>query len=340
MAESMQAVVFEGGGRWGLERVPVPRRAAEDDVLLRVDRAGICGTDLHILADPPGHPANAGSILGHEYVATVAEAGPAADHLKPGDRVVIDPNLTCGRCHYCRRGLTNACQNMTTLGIFRHGGLAEFNVAPAKALHKISREVPPEKAALAEPLSCVYHAFEKAGVMLGESAAILGAGPIGLLFLLLFKQAGAKPVFVVEKQPFRRQIAEQCGADAVFDPGRENFTEAIRSATGVGADVVVDAVGTLLPESLRLVRNSGRVIPFGMNQVSSATVHPFDITRREITIFGSFIQRTAFPKVVGLLEAGALPFERLITHQFEISEFGRALQLLGSGQAIKAILRP
>ena len=217
MTEAMQGVVFQGAGRWALEEFPRPEIQANDDVLLRVDRVSICGTDIHILSDPPGHPATPGSILGHEYVATIADIGAGVTNLKSGDRVVIDPNITCGLCEYCRLGLTNVCENMTSLGIFRHGGLAEFNVAPAKALHKISTDVPVERACLAEPLACVFHAFEKSNLAPGESVAILGAGPIGLLFLMLFKAAGAR-VFVIEPTEWRRKMQmETLGSLTLFD---------------------------------------------------------------------------------------------------------------------------
>ena len=173
MSSTMQAVVFHGEGKWGIESAPVPHIASDTDVLLKVDRASICGTDIHILSVPPGHPATPGSILGHEYVATVVDAGDAVTHLGSGDRVVIDPNITCGLCQYCRLGMSNVCENMTTLGIFRNGGLAEFNLAPAKSLHRIRTDVPPERATLAEPLTCVMHAFEKASLTPGESVVVL-----------------------------------------------------------------------------------------------------------------------------------------------------------------------
>jgi threonine dehydrogenase-like Zn-dependent dehydrogenase len=245
----MQAVVFHGEGKWAFESAPMPQIAADDDVLLRVERASICGTDIHILTTPPGHPATPGSILGHEYVATVVDVGPGIGHLQPGDRVVIDPNITCGLCRYCRLGMTNVCENMTTLGIFRHGGLAEFNLAPAKSLHQISHEVPPERATLAEPLSCVMHAFEKAQLTPGESVTILGAGPIGLIFLLLCKTAGAGKVFMIEPIEFRLRTAEQFGADGVFNPKVDNISAEIKAATQIGTDIVIDAAGTLLPEA-------------------------------------------------------------------------------------------
>jgi threonine dehydrogenase-like Zn-dependent dehydrogenase len=336
----MPAVVFHGEGRWSVEKTPQPVLESGDDVLLEVDRAGICGTDLHILETPPGHPATAGSILGHEYVATVAEIGSNVRGLQPGDRVVIDPNLTCGSCSACRQGRTNSCENMTTLGIFRHGGLAKLNVAPAKALHKIRTDVAPERAALAEPLSCVLAAFEKAPLLPGESVAILGGGPIGLLFLLLFRGAGARAVYVVEPSVGRREMAEKCGADAALDPHEADLDYAIGPASGEGVDLVVDAVGRCLADAIALVRPGGRILLFGMDQKAAPVTRQYDITRREITVIGSFIQRTAFPKVVRILESGRLPLEKLITHRLPLSAFGQALELLRQGQAVKVILEP
>ncbi len=340
MSEKMQAVVFHGAGRWGIEEVPRPRITADDDVLLKVDCASICGTDLHILADPPGHPATPGSILGHEYVATVIDAGDKVQHVQIGDRVVIDPNITCGWCDYCRSGITNMCENMTSLGIFRHGGLAEFNLAPARALHKIHRDVPTERATLSEPLACVLPAVEKAAPMPGESVAILGAGPIGLLFLLYFKLAGAGKVILIEPVEFRRRAAQRLGADVVLDPKTQNSTAEVKALTRVGADIVVDAVGILFPEAMELVRRGGRIILFGMNEQAERPVNQNTITRYEISIFGSYIQRTAFPKVVRSLEAGLLPVEKLVTHKLKLPRVGEGFEALRAGEAIKVVVEP
>jgi len=336
----MEAVVFHGEGKWRVESAPMPRIAAHDDVLLRVDRASICGTDIHILAVPPGHPATPHSILGHEYVATVVDAGESVRHLQPGDRVVIDPNITCGLCRYCRMGMSNVCENMTTLGIFRDGGLAQFNLAPAKATHKIAASVPLERATLAEPLSCVLHAFERAGIIPGESVAILGAGPIGLMFLMLFKAAGSGNVFVVEPVAFRRRSAEQFSADRVLDPVNEDCAAEVKDATRIGADVVVDAAGTLLPEALQMVRPGGRVVLFGMNQHAERQFNQYYPTRYEVTILGSFIQRNEFPKVVRLLEAGKLPLEHLVTHRVPLDRIGEGIDAMRAGEAIKVVAQP
>ena len=340
MPDTMQGIVFHGEGHWGLEKLPVPKIQALDDVLLKVDRASVCGTDIHILSTPPGHPATPGSILGHEYVATVVEAGEGVRDLQPGDRVVIDPNITCGTCEYCRLGMSNACANMTTLGIFRHGGLAEFSLAPARALHRINRDVPLDRATLAEPLSCVLHAFEKTALVPGESIAILGAGPIGLLFAMLFRAAGAGKILIVEPVEFRRRMAEQFGVDYALDPKAGDMAAQVKAVTRIGADVVVDAAGTLLPEAVNLVRRGGRVLLFGMNQHADRRVNQYTVTRHEISILGSFIQRTSFPKVVKILEAGLLPVERLVTHRLTLGEVHTGLEAMKQGQAIKVAVAP
>jgi threonine dehydrogenase-like Zn-dependent dehydrogenase len=336
----MEALVFRAPGEWGLQSLPVPEIRKDDDVLLKVDAASICGTDLHILSVPPGHPATPGSILGHEYTATVVDAGAAVHHLKPDDHVVIDPNVTCGLCEYCRLGMSNMCVNMTTLGIFIHGGLAEFNVAPARALHKISAEVPPHRATLAEPLSCVFNALEKAPLTPGESVAIYGGGPIGLFFLMLYKASGAGKTFIVEPVEFRRQVAKDIGATTVIDPRSENAAGMIKGATGIGADIVVDATGSSLVECLDAVRRGGRVVLFGMNQHATGLVKQNEITRYEITIIGSFIQRTAFPKVVRMLESNLLPLDKLITHRLKLAQVGEGLDAMRAGKTVKVVVTP
>jgi threonine dehydrogenase-like Zn-dependent dehydrogenase len=229
---------------------------------------------------------------------------------------------------------------MTTLGIFRQGGLAEFNLAPAKALHKINTDVPIERACLAEPLACVWHAFEKTNIVPGESVAILGAGPIGLLFLMLFKAAGAGKVFVIEPTEFRRQTASRLGADAIINPKSGDAAGEVKSVTRIGVDVAVDAAGSLLPEALNLVRRGGRVILFGVNQHAERALNQYAITRYEASILGSFIQRTAFPKVARILEAGLLPVEKLITHRLRLTDVGDALEAMRVGEAIKAVIEP
>ncbi len=337
----MKCAVFHGPGDLRVEDRPAPALRRDDDVLLRVEAASICGTDLHILADPPGHPATPGAILGHEYVGEVVDAGDAVSDLKRGDRVVVDPNITCGRCPYCRRGSPNLCLNMTTLGIFRDGGFAEQNVAPMRALYPISKQAPLDQAIFAEPLSCVLNAFGQAGLRMGDSVVILGAGPIGLLFLLLFRAGGAGRVGVVEIAPNRSRLAETCGAEAVWNPRQADPAPQVREwSGGLGADIVVDTVGSLFAQALGLVRRGGRIVLFGMNQQAHPAVSQYEITRHEISVVGTFIARQTFPQTVRTLESGRLPLEPLITHRIGLDGIRGVLPALKSGDAVEVVIRP
>ncbi len=336
----MLAAVFEGEGRLAVKEMPQPRITREDDVLLRVGAVGICGSDLHVLEVPPGHPATPGTILGHEYVADVVESGPAAPDLQPGDRVVVDPNVTCGHCAYCRLGHPNVCLNMTTLGIFTHGGMAPSNVAPARALHKISPTVPLEEAVLAEPLSCVVNGMQKLAPQVGEAGLILGAGPIGLLFIAMLKAAGVRPIFVAEIAPYRAEFARELGADEVIDPRAVDLVSAVQDRTGIGVDIAVDAVGSLAIPALQAVRRAGRVLLFGINSEAEATLRQYEITRYEKRILASFIAFHSFPAAIRILEQGLIPARRFITHRLDLREVGTGLDLLRRGEAVKVVITP
>ncbi|MCR4401597.1 MAG: zinc-dependent alcohol dehydrogenase family protein [Firmicutes bacterium] len=338
--KTMLAAVFEGDGKLAVREVPVPTIRKDDEVLLRVDAASICGTDVHILEVPPGHPATPGSILGHEYVGTVLEVGTGVAGLREGDRVVVDPNLTCGRCRYCRMGMPNMCENMTTLGIFMDGGFATYNVAPAQALHKISKAVPPDAAVFAEPLSCVVNGTEKVRLHPGESVVVLGAGPIGLLFIQVFRAAGAGRIIVSEVAEVRAEAAKRSGADLVIDPRSTDVKARVMAETGIGADVVVDAVGALLPAALDLVRRGGKVLLFGMNQSVAPPVAQYYITRHEVAVLGTYIAKYTFPPAIKVLESGAINTDALITHRVGVANIIEGFEAMRSGKAVKVVVTP
>ncbi|WP_018086712.1 zinc-dependent alcohol dehydrogenase family protein [Desulfurispora thermophila] len=342
MKDTMLAAVFTAPGKLELQQVPVPKIQAPDQVLLKVLAASICGTDLHILHVPPGHPGTVGSILCHEYVGEVLEVGSAVTEFAIGDHVVVDPNLTCGSCcNYCKNGMPNMCSNMTTLGIFMDGGFAEYNVAPARALHKISKDVPPEIAVFAEPLSCVVNATQKIKLQPGETAVVLGAGPIGLYFTQIFKASGAGKIIVAEISSFRQHYARVSGADVVVNPAQENLVQIVQEHTGgLGADVVVDAVGTLLKDAIQIARRGGRILLFGQNQNARAEIAQNDITRNELTIMGSFIAKYTFPPTIKLIESGILPLEKLITHRLPLREIEQGFDAMRRGEAIEVVIFP
>lgn len=341
MTGTMLAAVFAAPGELALQRVPLPVITAPDQVIIKVEAAGLCGTDLQILKMPPGHPAAVGAILGHEFIGTVEQAGPLAPDLKPGDHVAADPNLTCGACLYCRRGLPNMCSSMTTLGIFLNGGFAEYCAAPARALYKISPRVRPESAVLIEPLACVVSAVEKAALQAGETAVVLGAGPIGLLFARLLAAAGAGRVIVSEPSAYRRACASRDEACLTADPAACDLVELTLSETGgLGADVVVDATGALFPQALALTCRGGRVLLFGQNDNACEPLRQNLITRREITVLGSYIARYSFPAAIEILERGVVNFAGLVTHRFPLEKIADGLVAMRAGEAIKVMITP
>lgn len=340
MADTMLAAVFKGQGALALKEVPVPKISAADQVLLEVEAASICGTDCQILKVPAGHPATPGAILGHEYVARVLEPGDGVSHLKPGDRVAIDPNLTCGLCRYCRIGLPNMCENMTTLGIFIDGGFAKYNVAPARALHPISHSLPTDTAIFAEPMSCVVNGSNKLALRPGESVLILGAGPIGLYYTALMKAAGAGKIIVAEVTDMRAAKAKEMGADIVINPLKESLPDLVKRETEVGVDAAIDAVGALIADALLNTRRGGRILLFGMNSNARFDLQQYDITRYEKTVIGTFIANHTFPATIQLLESGQLPLEKLITHRIALDAIGDGLDIMRSGDAIEIIVTP
>ena len=167
LMNTMHVPIFKGEGTLDYEERPVPRLQRPTDVLVNIEACGICGTDLNILATPPAHKATPGIIIGHEGVGVVQKVGAGVTDLRPGDRVVIAPRLTCGRCDYCRRGLDNQCTNYNTIGTTIDGAFEPYLRAPQSALFKISPNVPRDAAALFEPLSCVVGAAARAATQAG-----------------------------------------------------------------------------------------------------------------------------------------------------------------------------
>jgi len=331
----MPAAVLADVGTLALAERPVPRLERPGDVVLDVEACGICGSDLQILSVPPGHPATVGVVLGHEFVGVVSEVGEGVTGLRPGDRVVVAPNVSCGQCAWCRRGLRNHCERFTTHGVFVDGGLAPYVRVPAASCYPIAAHVPGHLAALAEPLSTVVHGVHLAEPFAGETAVVIGAGPAGLMFIALLRLAGAT-VVAVEPAPERAALAKEMGAAVVVDPASRPATAMVCEATdGVGADVVVDAVGSQVSAALELVRKAGRVVLFGFKAQARAEIAQSQITRDELRILGSFVGQDVFPDAIRLLEQGRIDFEPMVTHRIALEELPPAVEELRAGRAIK-----
>jgi threonine dehydrogenase-like Zn-dependent dehydrogenase len=338
-ATTMTAAVFVRPGVLAIEQRPIPVLAGDDEVLVAVEACGICGTDLHILEDPPGHPADEGVVLGHELVGHVIESGALVLDLRTGDRVVVSPNVSCMNCGNCKAGLFSACTRFSSIGIFRDGALAEVVSVPARCCFTISEDIPAPIAALTEPLSCVMNGIRQASPIPGQYALIYGAGAIGLLFCAVLTAGGVRCI-VSEPSSARRSTAITMGAWRAVDPIDEPLDEVVRTLTGDGVDIAVDAAGSRFADAIQHTRAGGKVLLFGFNTRAVPPIQQSWITRRELLIYGTWTGRFVFPDAVRLMESGLLDLRPLAEHVYPVIDAERAFATLRSGEATKVILVP
>lgn len=339
----MKAVCFERPHHVAVIETPVPE-VGPQDVLIRVEAAGICGTDLHLYVGEfdPRYPL----IPGHEFSGVVVEVGKEVTAFSPGDRVAVDPNLYCDQCHYCRRDLQNHCEAWEAIGVTRAGAFAEYVVAPQQAVFSIG-SLSFAEGAFIEPLACVVYGQERAKTPLGASVLIMGAGPIGLLHLQLAKRAGAARVAVVDLRPNRLQLAKELGADVVIESkprkkeaGATNddndLAAALKETTPYGFDVVIDATGVpaVVEGAVAHVATGETLLLFGVcPNDSEIRVNPYEIYRRDLKIIGTFaLRRKSFATARDLLTAKAVDVLPLIGATVNLDDFPAALELMRQGR--------
>lgn len=340
-SKMMDAVVFTETGKYEFTKKTEPEITKANEMKVKILAASICGTDVHILGNPPGVVATPGIILGHECVGEVVQIGVGVSSYQVGDRIILDNNLPCGVCPACQTGNSNLCTNMSSMGVHIDGVFAQYAVIPESAAVKISKDMSIDKAIFAEPLNCVMGGMKKLKVMPGDTVLILGGGPIGLYYTSMFKASGAGKVLVSEVSEFRIEHAIKNGADYVINPSKDNLKEKVLSLTnGKGADIVVDAVGVLLPDAIQTVCNGGSILLFGMNAQARQQISQNDITARGITIYGNFIGLNTLKNVANLLENDVVNFESMITHRLNLSEFETGLEAMRKGQALEVVLYP
>ena len=337
----MKVAILYGKEELRIEEREIPS-PGKGEVLLRVKTALTCGTDLKVFLRG-GHPRmiKPPSPFGHEFSGVVEEVGDGVERWKKGMRVVSVNSAPCFSCFHCRKGEYSLCEDL----LFINGAYAEYMLIPERIqkinLYPIPEGVSFQEAAFLEPLSCVVHGMEEIGVETGEKVVILGAGPIGLLFLLLAQAKGAR-VMVVDKAEKRLEKVEELGGIPVNLEDKEKIFSL--TPEGRGADVVIEAVG--LPEawetSLKLVRKGGRILLFGGCPAGSqAEMDTGIIHYGEITLKGVFHHT---PRLVNLtyelIRERILPLEKLITHTLPLEELPRALELVRNKEALKIAILP
>lgn len=347
----MLALQYQGQTAITLVDAPLPE-AHEGEVILDVVVAGICGTDLKIVrGEHRLYPAGTIRIPGHEFIGRVRENRSGRSELAPGRMVAVAPNINCGDCAPCRRGLTNLCVNYEAIGLTIGGAFAQSVRMPRRAVEQgnlipLPVELDPAVAVLMEPLAAVYRGFRALELKAGDSLVVLGAGPVGLIAVILAGQIGVSPIIVSQSSSARRELAATFGAHFTIDPRAENLREQVLARTaGAGADCVLVAtpVASLYPESLRLAGVGGRVnffagLPNGKGEV------PLDanlLHYREIRVTGTTANSTAdCVNALAMLAGNPAAYLPLITHRFPLSEAVEAFRIAAAGEAIKVVLQP
>lgn len=347
----MKAQIFKGDGILEMEERPVPKIEKPDDVILRVGGVGICGSDVSILAVPPRHPAKPGVIFGHEFAGIVEEVGSAVTNVKPGDHVCVDQNPGCGVCDMCRKGYFNACRVLfdnpgapkgwpRTPGQWWDGAMAPYVKVPSYYLYPVSEDIPMWQAAAFEPLGVVMNGFNKVQPMVGETACVIGGGPIGLFATTLLKMGGASKVIAAETSPERRRMLEDLGADVVVNPLEEDLNQIVLEETdGLGTDIAVEAVGSQLPTAAQVIGFRGRILQIGIP--SKVTWEPVDFASKEGRIHTVWLMGQKAPSdALRLLESGRLPMDKIVTHRFPLEKAREAIDMAAHGKAGKVIVEP
>jgi len=342
----MKAAMLYGVKNLKVEEVPTPTVKA-GEVLVRVKAATTCGTDLKIFQR--GYVEKViklPTIFGHEWAGEVVEASNGLDWPVKGMRVRAGNSAPCLRCAMCQKGKYNLCENM----IWLWGAYAEYIKVPARMVLVNMQEIPLhvsfEEAAITEPLACVLHGVEEAKVKLGDSVAIIGAGPIGLLHLLTVKKIGAEKAIVIDIVDERLNFAEKLGADETINAGKTDVAETVRKLTGgYGTDVVIEAIG--LPatweQALKLVRKGGRILEFGgCPPGTEIKVNAEMLHYGEVTVMGAFHTTPLhFRKALNLIASRAIDVKPLITRKMKLEEIGEAFNILAtSKKEIKIAIIP
>lgn len=324
----MKALVFKDVGRLVLEQRPIPHITNPDDVLLKVKKVGICGSDIKILEGK--HHFKPDTVLGHEFCGEVVEVGTHVYHVKIGDRVAIDNNIRCGFCSFCRMGLTSQCIEIKTsaLGVMRDGGYAEYCLLPEKQCFVLPDEIDDVLGTQIETLATVVNGMNTLLMLPYDYVLVLGFGPIGYLFAQFAKNIAAK-VAVTEIDPFRINVAKECGL-TVWNPNDVNIVEKITEFTyGRKADIVIEATGNAFEQALECVTPGGKVLPFGMDSSIIAKVVPNEITRWATKILGLYLGQNTMVPSIRIFQEKRFNMKPFFTKIIPLEEGLGAFDLLG-----------
>ncbi|GEN34775.1 MULTISPECIES: zinc-dependent alcohol dehydrogenase [Aneurinibacillus] len=332
----------------------------DDELLVKVEMCGICGSDQHIFQGDWGEPYPL--IPGHEFVGTVAEAGSKACQkhgIQVGDKVAVEMIIPCNTCYWCRKGLYNLCIKDREQGMQYgcnisceregrlYGGWSEYLYVPANAIvHRIPDHVPWERAVLIEPLAVTVRAVNLTPPKIGDTVVVVGSGTIGLLTVVAVRAAGAGKVILVGTRTERLALGKELGADAVVDFRLEDAGSFIMEHTdGIGADLVFETAGTpaAQADSLNYARPGGVVNYIGLTGRKTVSIDTdWQMTFKELTLQTSFLSAHSYQGAIKLIADGQYPVEKLITHRFPLEQVEEAIACSAdrATKALKVVLLP
>jgi len=337
----LKALVLEEVGKLEVKDVDEPQRK-KGEVLIKVMRGGICGTDLHLLKGQ--WKAQLPLILGHEISGYVVEPDEEGN-FKKGQHVVFEPNIICHHCYFCRLGEPNYfCTNLKGFGVEMNGGFADYVSVPLENVYAVPDSMTWEEAATIEPLACSVRGIDRLSMKIGDRVAVVGAGPMGILMIQLVKMMGASKILAVEPREDRREAALKFGADEAVTPA-EALKKAYDMTDGVGMDKVIEAVGAVpaIETAYPLARRGGTFEIFGVSpETAKWTVSPFDLYNRELTIVTSYRSPLTFERAIQVASSGRINLKAMVTHVFPLEQAPKAFDMLikGEGNAIKVDLAP
>lgn len=337
----MRAAVFYGCGDVRVEQVEISE-PKDNELQVRVKAAGICGTDIHIFKGAKGatecHPP---VILGHEFMGVVEKTGNNVHRVKIGDHVVLDPNISCGECYYCRLGKVHFCEHLTAIGVDCNGGFAELCNVPEKQAYILPQDIPSEIGAMCEPIACCLHGIDLAQIKCGDTVAIVGGGTIGLIMLQLAKIAGATKTVLLEPIAEKRALAMRLGADITIDPIKDDVGEVLMANNIFDINVAVECVGqeeTVL-QTIELAGKGACVLLFGLTPPDcKIPFMPFKAFQKELTLKASFINPSTQGRAVELIKSGRLKIDELISETIPLEGIEMALTMKQHNG--KVIIRP
>ena len=341
----MRALVLTGIRKMEIVERPAPPLKHPTDVLLKILQAGICGSDIHYYTHGRigDQTVRFPYVIGHECSAIVVDVGKQVTRLKPGDRVVVDPSVSCGFCDQCLLGHYHTCRKVQFLGCpdQLEGCFCDLLVMPEDCCYS-AKGLTPEQAALVEPLSIGYYAVQLCGELKGRRIGILGSGPIGLSVLLAAQLAEASAIYVTDRLDYRLEAARQQGAAWTGNPDRTDIVADIVRSEPFELDAVFECCGqqTALNQAMKLCKPMGRIFIVGIPETDRSSFAVHDARRKGLTFINVRRQNECVEPVIDLINEGKLNPDFIITHRFSLDHASKAFELLADYRdgIIKAML--